>query len=480
MSIPARSIPGSQASDASLTLRAAGSAWGEWLHLAALATLSLVAYLAPWPVLYGPAAFGLAILTFLRIDLALLLVPFYLPLFPATKHIGRLEFSPSELLIALDSVAMAALIVARRVRVDWGRLARFPFLPPAALLAVAGLASTVLAADRHVAAEWFRWTILEPLLYFFMLLIALRAGRYWWYLVASAVFGGLVTGAVAIGQSFGATSGTVLPLLGVRLQQARGAYGSPDNLGLLYDRVVPLWLSFVPAASDRARRILWGLAGAVLLAALLLAYSRGAWLALAAGVLLFLAWSLPWGRWVALAALLCAVLLGIAAGPRIARALASGHSGTASMRLTIWDAATRMVRDHPVFGIGPDNFQHYYAPTRSQDRWQSECAPGLGYVGNSANGQPCLSHPHNEFLDFWLSTGLAGLLAFIWLEAVFWKQAITRIRARDLLAIGAGAAMAAALIHGLVDNSYFLPDLAVLFWILCALVSRPLPDAPVE
>jgi putative inorganic carbon (hco3(-)) transporter len=472
LSIRARSIPGSQANDAPLTAQSDETPQRDALYLAALFALSLVAYRAPWAVVYVPAALGLALLTLLRLDLALLLVPFYLPFFPASKHIGRLEFSPSELLILLDAVALVALILSRRLRPDWARLARTPFLPPAALLAAAALVSTLLAADRHVAAEWFRWTIAEPLLYFFMLLIALRSERRWWYLTVSAVLGGAVSAAIAIGQSLTATSGTALPVVQVRLQQARGVYGSPDNLGLLYDRIVPLWLALMLATSSLVRRVFWGLVGAVLLLALLLAYSRGAWLALAIGVLLFVAWALPWGKWLALGALLGALLLGVAAGPRIARALTSGHSGTASMRLIIWNAAARMIRDHPVFGVGPDNFQHYYAPTRKQDRWQNECAPGVGYVGNNDQGQPCFSHPHNEFLDFWLSTGIAGLAAFIWIQVVFWRQAMAGIRARDVLTLGASAAMVAALVHGLVDNSYFLPDLAVLFWILCALVSR--------
>jgi O-antigen ligase len=139
-----------------------------------------------------------------------------------------------------------------------------------------------------------------------------------------------------------------------------------------------------------------------------------------------------------------------------------------------------MVRDYPILGIGPDNFQHYYAPTRTQDRWQTECPPGVGYVGTNAGGEPCLSHPHDEILDFWLSTGVAGLMAFLWLELVFWKQAVPGLKLRDPLVLGASAAMIAALVHGLVDNSYFLPDLAVLFWILCALVSRPAPGAAGE
>ena len=40
-----------------------------------------------------------------------------------------------------------------------------------------------------------------------------------------------------------------------------------------------------------------------------------------------------------------------------------------------------------------------------------------------------------------------------------------------VLLAGSMAAMLAALIHGLVDNSYFLEDVALLFWMLCAFVS---------
>jgi hypothetical protein len=39
-----------------------------------------------------------------------------------------------------------------------------------------------------------------------------------------------------------------------------------------------------------------------------------------------------------------------------------------------------------------------------------------------------------------------------------------------LLTRGALAALAAALVHGLVDTFYFWPDLAVTFWLLIALI----------
>ncbi|HEV7217074.1 MAG TPA: hypothetical protein VGP33_18350, partial [Chloroflexota bacterium] len=36
---------------------------------------------------------------------------------------------------------------------------------------------------------------------------------------------------------------------------------------------------------------------------------------------------------------------------------------------------------------------------------------------------------------------------------------------RRALALGVTASLVVALLHGLVDNSYFLADLAVLFWL---------------
>ena len=59
-----------------------------------------------------------------------------------------------------------------------------------------------------------------------------------------------------------------------------------------------------------------------------------------------------------------------------------------------------------------------------------------------------------------------------------------RARLRDPVALGALAAITAALVHGLVDNFYFVPDLALTFWLLVALVElsakRPDGDAILE
>lgn len=190
----------------------------------------------------------------------------------------------------------------------------------------------------------------------------------------------------------------------------------------------------------------------------------------------------PWGKWLALCCLLIA-LGGVAVkGQSIAKAFRSGHSHTVQRRTDIYRSAARMVRDHWLVGVGPDNFLHYYAP---RHQLYIQCSHGLGYMEPEASQEPCESHPHNEILDFWLSSGLIGLAALIWLEVVFWTCAIkayeaTRKTKEIALAVGGMAAMMGMLVHGLVDNSYFLVDLALIFWYLCAMLSffAPVTGSP--
>ncbi len=443
-----------------------------------LGVSAAVFYLAPWPVVYGLAFLSLAVLTFLRLDFGLLVVPLFVPFFMAPKHFGSHEFAPSELFVILDcAIALLYAIGAKRSGLAWHRLRTSPFLLPAAVLLLGATVSTALAVDRHHALEWYRWVILEPMA-FFALLLLLANRRSWPWIFGGLLAAGLTTGLIGIWQYATHTDLTRVP--GTSIDRIRALYGSPDNLGLLYDRVIPLWFAIVLSSwLARWRRAIWFLCGAVMLVALVLTNSRGAWLAVALGCLLVLVVRYSWGRYLLLAFVL--LLGGFAAvkGPKVIHIFRSNQTNTVQSRVYIWGSAIHMIRDHPVFGVGPDNFLHYYAPTHRQDLYNTICLPGLGYMNAAAGAEPCLSHPHNEILDFWLSTGIIGLAGFLWLEVVFWRDAIREWKERvgdaprwvRPFLLGSMAAMAAALIHGAVDNSYFLIDLATIFWLLCGYVS---------
>jgi O-antigen ligase len=90
------------------------------------------------------------------------------------------------------------------------------------------------------------------------------------------------------------------------------------------------------------------------------------------------------------------------------------------------------------------------------------------------------SHPHNIFLDYWLTLGIMGLIVLLWLLWRYYRESINLARWASskvgsdplarALALGLIAAMTDFLVHGLVDNSYFLMDLALIFWMSCAMV----------
>jgi O-antigen ligase len=148
------------------------------------------------------------------------------------------------------------------------------------------------------------------------------------------------------------------------------------------------------------------------------------------------------------------------------------NPGSGILRLGIWDAALHMGLDHPILGIGPDQFLNQFQLKDAEGNYI--------YMPKELEQEAFTSHPHNLFLDFWLSLGIMGLFVLIWLLWRYYREALTLARwsasrsAGDpvarALAIGLIAAMTDFLVHGLVDNSYFLMDLALIFWMCCAVV----------
>jgi O-antigen ligase len=157
------------------------------------------------------------------------------------------------------------------------------------------------------------------------------------------------------------------------------------------------------------------------------------------------------------------VLFAAVAGDRL---FATGTAGATSSRELIWRSSLHMAGDHPVYGVGLDQFLYQYAPR---------------YVSPAGWPERYTSHPHNLILDFWLRLGLAGVALLSGIVALCTWQVIRLRRSRDhsahwALAVAAASLLAGGAAHGLVDNGFFLPDLAVLTWIAIALLEPPLPE----
>jgi O-antigen ligase len=240
-------------------------------------------------------------------------------------------------------------------------------------------------------------------------------------------------------------------------------YGSPNNLALYLDRTLAVTLALALFLDGGRRRLVWGVAAAVQGLALLLTFSKGSLLMALPAALLVLGVGGWWllrrevrspRRLVLLAAI---VVIGVAllapfVGAERFQRLFNLTEGTGFLRLQLWRSAWQMALDHPLLGVGPDQFLYWY---RSD------------YLLPTAWREPNLNHPHNLALDWWTRLGIPGLvLGLAWLGAgiagifVWLRRGVQRP-----LALGLLAASAAALAHGLIDVGYALPDLMIV-WVL--------------
>lgn len=454
----------------------------------------------------GLCIFGLLALR--RPDLAFLYVPLTVPLSHIPKAIWdeRFGIRPEGIQFPLHEVVLLVTVGAAAVHWLYGQTRHAPLatgvrggtaalaglpallvrhrsaLAPIALFLLAGTGGVLVASPegRGAALREWRWLIVEPVLFSGLLhWFAHRwedasPARFWRLALSAFVVGGAFAGLIGVVQFLGVN---LAPLLGGKVgfsddrilvegvQRVSSVYGHPNNLGLSMGRVWPLALSlFIVAETPGARRF-FGLCLALSVGGLLVSFSKGALLGTAAAGALMVVWGVWPGQregggnirvpvvalvLVALALVVAGGLM-VAAGGAVERFNVLGESS--AVRLSLWRSSLAMLRDHPLFGVGLDQFLR---------RYPQYMDPAL--VGTN---EQYTSHPHHLLLDVWLRMGVAGVVAFAWLLVRFFRAAARRWQAEaDWLAVGVAAAMVAGVGHGLVDNFYFVPDLAVAFWLV--------------
>jgi O-antigen ligase len=236
------------------------------------------------------------------------------------------------------------------------------------------------------------------------------------------------------------------------------------------DRAWPLLLAVAlfPGEASKTRRWLYGAGLGLVSLTLLLTFSKGALLlGLPAAVIVmsvFYALRNPQQRRrIIMIAAACLALFALALAPlsqtqRFRTAFSVEQGSTGFFRLKLWEASFNMLRDHWPLGVGPDNFLYQYR-TR--------------YILPEAWQEPNLSHPHNLVLDFGTRVGLGGIIWLGWAQLIFWRNAWRLYKqAPASLVLGLIGSMAVFLSHGLVDHSFFLVDLAFIFFLTAGIIQK--------
>lgn len=202
----------------------------------------------------------------------------------------------------------------------------------------------------------------------------------------------------------------------------------------------------------------------VLAAGLLATTSRGALMALVAGMGLVGALAakfvrIPWLRWTLRVTGFAAVAVYLwifAAKPAALGFMSIMQDDSALYRLSIYRSAELMFKDFPLFGTGLGTFQTAYP------HYQENYVQGVVF------------YAHSDFIEFLTEAGAAGCFIALIGLALFLKTAYKKISVlpageRKGLSLGLSGAAAAFMLHCLFEFNFQIPGAAAVF--LCCLAA---------
>jgi putative inorganic carbon (hco3(-)) transporter len=428
------------------------------IALVAVLTIAGMAFVQPLSV--GVALAAVLVITVLGVysPLGLLLaVIVLLPYFYRPIEVSSLRIASSELLLLclIPATALRLTYAILTNRATMGETLRLSInvmrerqVQVLVVLSVVG-AALLMTVDDSLARgagfrEW-RWTLLLPLVFVTFLSLFAHSKMARKLLVVSLAAAGLLASLHGVLD--------VITDAGVQADSVRrisGPLPHPNALALFLVRPLVLAIA-LSVLLPRWRPLMIPLA-LVTGVATLGTFSRGALIAILAALAILAFQAQRRVRYLAGAS--TAAVLGMMfalAGERMRSAF---EGGSVSLRLDIWSASMRMIRDNPVSGYGPDQFLYTYSPR---------------YILPGAWNERFTAHAHNLIADSWIRLGIIGAVIAIGVFAVVIVRLFqSRRYAMDLdeFRYPALVAFAAVLVHGLIDNAYFSHDLAMSFWLL--------------
>ncbi|MBK9122747.1 MAG: O-antigen ligase family protein [Chloroflexi bacterium] len=384
---------------------------------------------------------------------------------------GVLPADLGQVLLALSLSALIAAAVIRR-RISLPRLGSPIMLGLLAFVVAGGISAFSAASLSAWTVEWLKWLLMAAVAAWVI------AYRRWEWVLFAVTMAGVANAIVGIWIYFGG-SGAEHFLITPGSYRAFGTFEQPNPFAAFMGIVAPVAgaasVGYIRAAWAMRRssyRSRWGtnvlcagyygVASALMLAALVFSWSRGAWLAAGvAGVVVALA--MPRRRLhsaVLLAGIVAASVLAIASGrlpASITERVASAFTDLVNVsdvrgadvtpenyavveRLAHWQAAVEMARLSPVTGVGLGNYEVVYPQVRLMS-WKF-----------------ALGHAHNYYLNVLAETGMIGVLAYAGMWVVF---VVVSARARahpDPLASSIAAGLLGSwtyiIVHSVTDQVF--------------------------
>lgn len=271
--------------------------------------------------------------------------------------------------------------------------------------------------------------------------------------------------------------------------RAVGTLDNPNMLGEYLIMIIPIAAAMLVGQGEGMKRFPAFLSCAVMGACLVLTWSRGAWIGLMFGLVVFM---FMWHRrslWIVFAGIISLPILpSILPASIVNRFMSIGNlsDSSTSYRVYIWRSSVAMIKDNLFSGIGV-----------GQGAW-NRVYPTYAYMGVEA-----APHSHNLYLQILLEIGIFGLLAFAAFIVLLYSSGFTlfselssplsgadltgfctssdeqdaergRRRAKIQLRVSAAGPLcgiAAVLLQGLTDYTWYNYRVFLMFWLIAGLAS---------
>ncbi len=152
--------------------------------------------------------------------------------------------------------------------------------------------------------------------------------------------------------------------------------------------------------------------------------------------------------------------------------LREGFSSDANshVRLLFWGVGLEMLRNHPLLGVGANNYEVAYAEARAQFSARHPDSPLVGL-----NDHLLAVYAHNEYVQMLAELGLIGFLFFVLfslsLVMIFWRA--LRHPGKAVLALGGGGGMLAfAISSGASASSFRYFGGGLIFFFAAAIITH--------
>lgn len=182
--------------------------------------------------------------------------------------------------------------------------------------------------------------------------------------------------------------------------------------------------------------------------AIVFTFSRGSWLAMFISFMFMVTFSGRLPR--RLTPVLILIILLFSFPQFYERLLLTFKYGGDNDRFIFWQAAWKMIKEHPFFGIGAGTFMANF----------------LKFLPDKN-----ISYAHNCYLQIWAETGIFALCSFMGFVISFVYSGIRRfVVSRDFVLLGLLSGAVGFLVHSFFETNLYSLRLAVLFWVWIGLI----------